>query len=77
MATKKISFEQSLKRLDEIIENLERGDASLDESLKLFEEGTTLIKNCGKQLDAAEQKVVLLRSGADGEPVEDPFEVKE
>ena len=77
MATKKISFEQSLKRLDEIIENLERGDASLDESLKLFEEGTTLIKNCGKQLDAAEQKVVLLRSGADGEPVEAPFEVKE
>ena len=73
----KKTYEDSVKRLEDIVSALERGDASLDESLKLFEEGTTLIKNCGKQLDAAEQKVVLLRSGADGEPVEAPFEVKE
>lgn len=74
MASKKMTFEQSLVRLDEIVAALERGDATLDESLTLFEEGTALIKSCGKMLDTAEQKVVLLRKGADGEPVEVPFE---
>lgn len=77
MAAKKMNFEQSLKRLDEIVASLERGDASLDESLALFEEGTALIKSCGKQLDSAEQKVVMLRRDAAGEPVETPFEVDE
>ena len=77
MAAKKMNFEQSLKRLDEIVASLERGDASLDESLALFEEGTALIKSCGKQLDTAEQKVVQLKKGSDGAPVELPFETEE
>ena len=45
MATKKLSFEQSLARLDEIVRHLEKGDLPLKESLTLFEEGTALIKS--------------------------------
>lgn len=74
MAEKKKSFEQSMARLEEIVLSLEKGDAPLDASLKLFEEGTGLIADCGKMLDTAEQKVVKLKKGADGEPVELPFE---
>lgn len=74
MAVKKMTFEQSLARIDEIVRHLENGDMSLDESLSLFEEGTGLIASCSKMLDAAEQKVVKLKKGADREPVELPFE---
>lgn len=68
------SFESSIKRLDEIVRLLEKGDAPLSESLKLFEEGTDLISNCGKLLNDAEQMVVKLKKGPDAEPVELPFE---
>ena len=74
MAGKKLSFEQSMARLDEIVRHLEKGDIPLDDSLALFEEGTGLIRSCEKQLDAAEQKVVKLRKGPDREPEELPFE---
>lgn len=76
MAAKKpgLSFEQSLARLDEIVKHLERGDLPLNESLELYEEGTSLINACGKMLDTAEQKVVKLRKGADRAPVETEFE---
>lgn len=74
MAAKKMSFEQSLARIEEIVRHLEKGDLALEDSLKLFEEGTALIASCGKMLDAAEQKVVKLRKGADRAPVEEPFE---
>lgn len=73
MAKEKISFEESLKRLDDIVKQLERGDAPLSESLKLFEEGTALISNCDTLLSEAEQKVVKLRKGHNGEPEELPF----
>ena len=68
------TFEQSLSRLEEIVRLLERGDAPLSESLGLFEEGAGLVKTCSKLLDEAEQKVVQLRKGPDGEPEELPFE---
>ncbi len=68
------SFEESINRLDEIVRSLEKGDAPLSESLKLFEEGTSLITNCDKLLSEAEQTVVKLKKGADGEPVELPFD---
>ena len=74
MATKNLSFEQSLARLDEIVRHLEKGDLPLKESLTLFEEGTGLIKNCGTMLDEAEQQVVKLKKGENREPVELPFE---
>ena len=74
MATKKLSFEQSLARLDEIVRHLEKGDLPLKESLTLFEEGTALIKSCGIMLDDAEQQVVKLKKGENREPVELHFE---
>ena len=73
MAKKEMTFEQSLTRLEEIVKLLEKGDAPLAESLGLFEEGAGLIRSCGKLLDEAEQKVVQLRKGPDGEPEEHPF----
>ena len=74
MAKSNLSFEQSMQRLDEITRQLERGEAPLDESLALFEEGTALIAACGKMLDRAEQKVVMLKKGENGEPTEAPLE---
>ena len=74
MAKKEMSFEDSLARLEEIVKLLEKGDAPLAESLGLFEEGAGLIRECGKLLDEAEQKVVQLRKGPDGAPEELPFE---
>lgn len=74
MAGKKISFEQSLEKLEDIIRHLEKGDMPLNDSIKLFEEGTTLVNSCNAMLDEAEQKVVRLRKGADRQPEELPFE---
>ena len=77
MAQKKLSFEEAMQRLDEIVRQLEKGDVPLDASLALFEEGSALIAQCSKQLDTAEQKVVMLKKGADGVPQELPFEAEE
>ena len=74
MATKKLSFEESLAKLEEIVRHLEKGDMPLSDSLKLFEDGTALLASCSKMLDDAEQKVVKLRKGSDRAPVETPFE---
>ena len=74
MAAKKLSFEDSLARLDEIVRHLEKGDLPLSDSLRLFEEGTALLASAGRMLDEAEQKVVKLRKGADRQPEEMPFE---
>nr|WP_326125389.1 exodeoxyribonuclease VII small subunit [uncultured Oscillibacter sp.] len=74
MSAKKVTFEQQLQRLEEIVASLEKGDVPLADSLALFEEGTKLIGACSKQLDQAEQQVVKLMKGPDGAPVELPFE---
>ncbi len=74
MPQKKSTFEASMKRLEEIVSALENGQAPLDQLLALFEEGAGLIKTCGAMLDNAEQTVVRLSKGADGKPVESPFE---
>lgn len=63
MAEKKLSFEQGTARLEEIVARLESGQAPLDESLKLFEEGSKLLGKCNAMLDAAEQKVEVLGKG--------------
>ena len=73
MAAKKKPFEESMARLEEIVSILERGESTLDESLALFEEGTKLAAACSKQLDQAEQKILKLTTGPDGEPVETPL----
>ena len=77
MAKKSLSFEDSMKRLEEIVRLLERGDVPLEESLALFEEGSGLIAQCSKLLDGAEQKVMKLKKGSDGTPVALPFDSEE
>ena len=74
MAEEKLTFEQAMGRLEEIVKRLERGDAPLEEALSLFEEGTRLLAGCSAQLDSAEQKVRKLLAGPDGQPAEEPFE---
>ena len=66
MTKKKLSFEDALKRLEEIVSQLESGEISLDESLKAFEEGRELVGFCLNKLDEAEQKVKKLEVGKDG-----------
>ncbi len=75
MATKKkMDFEASVARLDEIVSLLERGDAPLEQAMALFEEGAKLLRECTGLLDKAEQKVTLLTAGEDGQPQENLFE---
>ena len=57
------TFEDNIARLEEIVTALEKGDAKLADSLKLFEEGTKLVHDCGAMLDKAEQKVAKLSKG--------------
>ena len=60
------TFEESLKKLETIVDKLEKGDLSLEESLNLFEEGVGLSAVCKQELDAAEGKVQLLIKQRDG-----------
>ena len=72
-AKKKLDFEASMNRLEEIVSQLERGDAPLEQAMAMFEEGAKLLRECTAQLDSAEQKVVLLTAGENGQPMEQPF----
>ena len=74
MKTEKMNYEDAVARLQEIVSSLEKGNLPLADSLTLFEEGTALMKRCTELLDGAEQKVVMLKKGVDGEPQELPFE---
>ena len=69
----KKNFEESMQRLEQIVRALERGDVALEESLKLFQEGTGLIQNCGKLLDEAQMQVMKIVPGEDGRPTEEAF----
>jgi exodeoxyribonuclease VII small subunit len=70
----KKSFEESLAKLEQITEELESGDLSLEESLKKFDEGVKLAEFCNRKLDEAQQKVNILLKKDDGRR-EEPFEV--
>lgn len=63
------TFEANMQRLEQIVRAMERGDVALDESLKLFQEGTELVKNCAKMLDEAELQVKKVMTAPDGTPV--------
>ena len=67
------TFEENMQRLEQIVRAMERGDVALEESLKLFQEGTALVESCGKLLDAAELQVKKISTAADGSPVEEVF----
>ncbi len=66
-----LTFEAALSRLEETMRLLESGNAPLDESLSLYEEGIALVQHCNSKLDNAEQKVVKLRLGGDGTATEE------
>ena len=68
------TFEASMLRLEQIVKTMETGDISLEESLKLFQEGTELIRCCGKILEDAELQVKKIMTAPDGTPVEVEFE---
>ena len=67
------SFEESLKKLESIVDQLEKGDLTLEDSIKLFEEGVGLSAACKKELDEAEGKVQILIKQRDGSFKTEPF----
>ena len=67
------NFEESLKKLETIVTQLEEGDLALEDSLKLFEEGVGLSAVCKQELDAAEGKVQMLVKQRDGSHKLEPF----
>lgn len=68
-----LTFESASARLEEIVKILERGNSSLDESLKLYEEGVLLVRFCNESLDNAEKKIKMLVKDVNGEIVEKDF----
>ena len=73
MNQQNMTFEASMQRLEQIVRIMERGDAPLEESLRLFQEGTELVQNCGKLLDEAQLQVKKIMTASDGSPVEEEF----
>ncbi len=73
MNEKNRSFEQNMTRLEQIVRAMERGDVALEESLKLFQEGTELVRSCNKLLDDAQLQVKKIMTAPDGSPVEEEF----
>jgi exodeoxyribonuclease VII small subunit len=69
-------FEDSLKQLETIVAQLEKGDLPLEDSIKLFEEGIRLSAACKEELDAAEGKVQILLKQRDGSMKAEPFPQK-
>ena len=67
------TFEANMQRLEQIVRAMERGDVPLEESLKLFREGTELVQNCGKLLDEAQLQVKKVLTAQDGTPVMEEF----
>ena len=67
------SFEESIGRLEQIVRTMERGDVALEESLKLFQEGTQLVQTCSKMLDDAQLQIKKVMTAADGSPVLEDF----
>lgn len=73
-APKKPDFERSLARLEEVVRRLESPQLSLDDAMKLFEEGVALSRECQKQLEEAEGRVEILLKKADGKLAAEPFD---
>ena len=70
----KTTFEQSMKNLEQIVQELESGDLPLEEAMQKFEEGIKLSRLCSKKLDETENKITLLLQDQKGNVSEKPFE---
>lgn len=73
MNQKNASFESNMQRLEQIVRAMERGDVPLEESLKLFQEGTDLVRSCNQLLDEAQLQVKKIMTAPDGSPMEEDF----
>ena len=73
MSERNETFESNMQRLEQIVRAMERGDVPLDESLKLFQEGTELVRTCGKMLDEAQLQIEKVVKGPDGNPTFEEF----
>jgi len=67
------SFENNMVRLEQIVRAMERGDVPLEESLKLFQEGTELVRSCNELLENAQLQVKMIMTAPDGSPREEDF----
>ncbi len=77
MSKNKVKFEEALSRLEKIVEEMESGDLTLDESLARYEEGVKALKKCYEILRDAEKRVELLLKTEEGEAKTVPFEADE
>ncbi len=73
MNQKNASFESNMQRLEQIVRAMERGDVPLEESLKLFQEGTDLVRSCNQLLEQAQLQVKKIMTAPDGSPMEEDF----
>ena len=73
MENNEVSFEDKMKRLEEIATELEKGDLDLDASVTKFEEGMKISKDCNEMLEKAEKKITMLIKGENGELAEQNF----
>ena len=73
MNKQNMTFEASMQRLEQIVRAMERGDVPLEESLKLFQEGTELVRTCNQLLENAQLQVKKIMTAPDGSPVEEDF----
>lgn len=73
MEKKNQSFESNMQRLEQIVRAMERGDVALEESLKLFQEGTELVRSCNELLENAQLQVKMIMTAPDGTPREEDF----
>ena len=76
MSQKNPTFEENMQRLEQIVRAMERGEVPLEESLKLFQEGTELVRSCGKLLDEAQLQVKKIAVIEDGSPMEESFDAE-
>ena len=72
-----LKFEEAMERLENIVQGLEEGELTLEQSLETFEEGMKLIKFCSQKLEEAEQKVTMLVQGNDGSLSKQPIRIEE
>jgi exodeoxyribonuclease VII small subunit len=69
----KKTFEQAMKQLEQIVQDLESGDMPLEKAIKTFEDGIQLSKFCSEKLDQTEKRITILMQGSDGKLTETPF----
>ena len=70
------TFEENMERLEQIVRAMEQGNVPLDESLKLFQEGTALVSNCAKMLDQAQLQIKKMAIKVDGSLVQEDLEIE-